>query len=67
LNEMLKPVMVVSNVLGVVLIVVAAGLKAAMITAGIGPGYQAGNWGIGVCALFLCSLASARMIETGRK
>ena len=66
MNEMLRPVMVVSYVLGLVLIVVAASLRAASF-AGIGPGLQAGNWGVGACALFLCALASGRMIELGRK
>ena len=66
MNEMLRPVMVVSYVLGLVVMVIAAGIKVAMM-AGSGPGYQAGNWGIGACALFLCALASARMIDTGRK
>ena len=66
MNEMLKPVMVASYILGLVLMVIAAGLKVAMM-AGAGPGYQAGNWGVGACALFLCALASARMLETGRK
>jgi len=65
-NEMLKPVMVASYFLGLVILVVSAGLKVAMM-AGAGPGYQAGNWGVGACALFLCALASARMLETGRK
>lgn len=63
---MLKPVMVVSYVLGLVVTVIAAGLKVATM-AGTGPGYEAGNWGIGACALFLCTLASARMMETGSK
>jgi hypothetical protein len=58
--------MLASYVLGLVVMVVAAGIKVAML-AGTGPGYQAGNWGIGACALFLCALASARMIETERK
>jgi hypothetical protein len=58
--------MVVSYVLGLVVMLIAAGIKVAMM-AGVGLGYQAGNWGIGACALFLCALASARMIETGRK
>ena len=66
MNEMLKRVMVASYVLGLVLMVIAAGLKAAMM-AGAAPGYQAGNWGVGACALFLCALASARMLETERK
>jgi len=65
-NEMLRPVMVVSYVLGLVVMVVAAGIKLALM-AGSGTGYQAGNWGIGACALFLCALASARMMEMGRK
>ena len=66
MNEMLKPIMVASYYLGIVVMLIAAGLKVAMMAGG-GPGYQAGNWGIGACALFLCALASARMIETGRK
>jgi len=65
-NEMLRPVMVVSYVLGLVVTVVAAVIKLASM-AGRGPGFEAGNWGIGACALFLCALASARMMETGRK
>ena len=66
MNDMLKPVMVASYVLGLVLMVVAGGLKVAPVAGG-GPGYQAGNWGIGACALFLCALASARMMETLRR
>ena len=66
MNEVLRPIMVVSYVLGLVVMLVAAGLKMAMM-AGSGPGYQAGNWGIGACALFLCALASARLTETVRK
>ena len=66
MNEMLRPVMVVSYYLGLVMMVVAAGLKVASM-AGSGPGFEANNWGIGACALFLCALASARMMETGRK
>ena len=66
MNEMLRPIMVVSYVLGLVVTVIAAGIKVATV-AGAGPGWEAGNWGIGACALFLCALASARMIETGRK
>jgi hypothetical protein len=58
--------MILTYVLGLVMIVVAAGLKAASM-AGSGPGFQANNWAIGACALFLCALASARMIDTGRK
>jgi hypothetical protein len=63
---MLKPIMTVSYVLGLVLLVAAAGMRAAAL-AGVGTGLQAGTWGIGACALFLCALASARMIEAGRK
>ena len=66
MNEMLRPVMVVSYVLGLLVMVIAAGIKAATV-AGMGPGFEAGNWGIGACALFLCALASARMMDTGRK
>jgi hypothetical protein len=66
MNEMLRPVMVLSYVLGLLLVGVAACLKLVAL-AGVGPGFQAGNWGIGACAMFLCVLASARMMEAGRK
>ena len=66
MNETLRLIMVVSYVLGLVMMVLAAGMKLASM-ASSGPGFQANNWGIGACALFLCALASARMMETGRK
>ena len=65
MNETLRPIMVVSYVLGLVMMVVAGGLKLASMMSS-GPGFQASNWGLGACALFLCALASARMMETGR-
>ena len=46
MNEMLKPVMVGSYVLGLVLVVIAAGIKLAAL-AGRGTGFEAGNWAIG--------------------
>jgi hypothetical protein len=58
--------MTASYFLALLLLVIAGALKVAAL-AGTGPGFQAANWGIGACALFLCALASARMIEMGRK
>ena len=66
MKETLRAIMVVSYVLGLVMMLVAAGLKLASM-ANSGPGFQADNWGTGACALFLCALASARMMETGKK
>jgi hypothetical protein len=63
---MLKLVMNVSYVLGLVLLLAAAAIRV-MTLAGSAPGVEAGNWGIGACALFLCALASARMLDAGRR
>ena len=66
MNKALKLVMVYSYVGGLVLVLVAAGMRLAGLL-GTGVGYQAGNWGIGACALFLCALASQRMMDSGGK
>jgi hypothetical protein len=63
---MLRRIMVASYFLGLVVMVFAAAIKVADV-AGRDFGIQAANWGVGACALFLSALASAGMMETGKK
>jgi hypothetical protein len=68
MNEMLKPVMVASYVLGLVALTFALGVRLAGFAGFVGfwREYDLASWATAACALFLCALATARMLEVGR-